>query len=531
LLWFRERSKGRRRRPRVTVAPAASYNCYTMALAPFTADGLVAIPQILAILGLPSNWNPWAVFTGLSYVLALLTVPSVLLQRQGRPQAALSWLLVLFAFPYLGLLLWWAIGRKHLARRKRKQRRAAEKISRRIDLVQSELPSVPKAEWKLMSFEHLPPADREWAFAPTLDNAARLLVDGEETYGAIEKMIREARHHIHLLFYIWQNDATGVRLRDLLIERAKAGIEVRVLLDAVGSYSMSGRAMNPLREAGGKVKTFMPPRFLRMSLELNFRNHRKMALVDGCTAVMGGLNIGDEYLRWRDTALQLRGPVVDQLQEVFAEDWYFAAREDFTGVEYFGGWRDGDGAEVGPPNAMCGLVASGPHTELNLTHEAFFSAIGHAERRVYLTTPYLVPDQVILAALRTAVLRGVDVRILVPWENDEPLVRLASRSYYLELLRYGVRIFEYHGRMMHAKSAAIDDDLSFVGSANMDIRSFRLNFELNCFVKGAVLNRQMTEVFLRDLAHSREVTLEDIEQSSYVARLVEATAHLLSPLL
>lgn len=475
-------------------------------------------------------WSPWLVAA--TYVLALLSIPSVLLARRGRPQAALSWLLLLLLLPVLGLFLWWAIGRKHLVRRRRKRRQAAEQISRRLTELQTELPTPPHADWGLMPIKRLPAEEAEWVFPPTTSNRVHLLVDSNEAYPAVEKMIRDATDHVHVLFYIWEADDTGRRFRDLLIDKARGGVEVRVLLDAVGSQGASGRFMDPLRAAGGEVVAFMPPVVFRRSLELNFRNHRKLVLVDGRRAIIGGLNIGDEYLHgWHDSALQLEGPVVDQLQEVFTDDWHFAKGKEFELAEHFGRWAKFDEEGTGYAPAVCGVVASGPHTELNMMHEAFFMAINAATQRIWLTTPYFIPDLTILAALRTAVFRGVDVRLLVPEQSDNRLVKMASRSYYPELLRSGVRIFEYADGILHAKTAVLDDDMSIVGSANVDIRSFRLNFELNCIVKNVALARRLAELFEQDMGHSREVTCESLERSSYVSRLCEAAAHLMSPLL
>ncbi len=492
------------------------------------------------------EWEPnaWAIFGLVVYLLALLSIPSVLLKRRGRPQAALGWVMVLFFVPGLGLFLWWAIGRRHLVRRRRRRRLAAEKLSLRLTELRAELPAVPEADWDVMPFRCLPSEEAEWAFAPTTGNQVELLVDAEQAYPAIEQMIADATHHIHILFYIWQNDATGRHFRDLLIEKARAGVEVRLLFDAVGGSNVRrGGFMDPLRASGAQVAAFMPPRIFKRSLDLNFRNHRKIVVADGCCAFVGGLNIGDEYREnWHDTGVKLQGPVVDQLQEVFADDWHFATGEDFTQTGYFAGGcgvgdsQPGDGhpsdGQAAPrERAICGIVASGPHSEFNFTREAFFIALNNAKKRIWITTPYFIPDQSIMASIRSAVFRGVDVRMLVPARGDHLLVHLAGRSYYPDLLRSGVRIFEYRGAVLHAKTVVLDDDLSIVGSANMDIRSFRLNFEVNCFVKCGELTAQLAELFERDLGKSRETSLAEVEQTSYVQRLGEAVAHLLSPLL
>lgn len=469
----------------------------------------------------------------IAYLLALLSIPSVLMQRRGRPQAALTWVLLLFLLPYgLGLFFWWAIGRTHLKGRRRKKRQSTRLLLQRLAKYHRKLPHPPDAEWGLLPIERFPREEAEWILTPTADNRVRLLVNAAEAYPAMERIIREAKHHLHLLFYIWQADETGRRFRDLLIEKARQGIKVRLLYDAVGGANVRFGFMDPLIEAGAEVEAFMPPRIFRRSLELNFRNHRKLVIADGEVGMLGGFNVGDEYCHdWRDTAVLLRGPALDQLQEVFADDWYFTTQRDYTSPEYFGRWINDGRAHLDGHDAACGLISSGPQTELNLTHEAFFLAITTAQKRIYLTTPYFVPDATIMHALRSAMFRGVDVRLLVPFKSDAPLVRLAGRSYYPDLLRAGVRIFEYEPMILHSKTGVFDDDLSFIGSANMDIRSFKLNFELSCFLKSRAVCQQMADIFARDVAQSREISLDEVKKNSYFARLSEAAAHLMSPLL
>jgi cardiolipin synthase len=494
--------------------------------------------EVLLMAAADDPWSAWdwlsmgwtLVWRG-SFALALLSVPSVLVQRRGRPQAALGWLLLLVLLPPVGLFFWWAIGRRHLIRRRRKKRRAAAAVSHTMTELRSVLPSPPEADWDFLPIKRLPREEAEWVFCPTTSNYVELLVDAAEAYPAIEQAILEARHHVHLLFYIWRNDATGRHFRDLLAERANEGVQVRLLLDAVGASDVDDRFMSPLIAAGARVRWFQPPRLLQRSLEVNFRNHRKIVVADDRVGILGGLNIGDEYCKeLRDTALRIEGPAVDQLQEVFAEDWYFSSGEDFADTDYFGQWRDSPHPPRGH-GAVCGIVPSGPHTEYNFTHEAFFIALNRAEKRIWITTPYFIPDQTIVAALRTAVFRGVDVRLLVPERSDHLLVDWASRSFYPVLLQAGVRIFHYSDGLMHAKTILLDDDLSIIGSANLDLRSFRLNFEISCFVESTALAGELQAMFERFVADSREISWEEIERASPVYRVLEAAAHLLSPLL
>ncbi len=483
----------------------------------------------------PINW--WLILLGLSYLLAVLSVPSVLLQRRGKPHTAVSWLLILFALPGLGLFLWWAIGRRHLERQRRKRRKAAAQTAFAMTRLRGNIGSELDSVSSLLPIQRMPEEEAEWVFPPTVNNCVRLLIDAAEVYPAMEAAIRAARQHSHIAFYIWNDDATGRYWRDLLIETVRRGVKVRLLLDGLGSrFAVRHKMMQPLIDAGGEVAVFLPLTLFSTRPTINFRNHRKIVVVDGCTGFLGGFNIGDEYKSdWHDLGMQLEGPVIDQLQETFAEDWFFATNREIVAPQIFCQWQTPEGlAKLPAPNdahAVCSLLASGPHTPHNFTHDAMFLAITQAQQRIYITTPYLIPEESTLAALRTAVYRGVDVQVMVPAKNDVRLVQWAGRSYYPDLLGAGIRLFEFEPNILHAKSVIIDDDLSIVGSANIDVRSFRLNFEASCLARSKPLNQRLYDLFLSNLRQSHEVTHDDLRKHSYLAQLGDAAAHLLSPLL
>ncbi len=484
------------------------------------------------IMSTDERLGPWFWGHALGELLGLLSVPSVLLQRRGRPTAALVWIMALVAMPYIGLLMWWLIGRRHLARRRAQHHAASAAVSARLKeraLTQRSV-AVPAG------LPVLPSQAKLGVFPPLPGNFVDILVDGPLVYSALEAMIGRAEHHIHLLFYIWNNDATGRRFRDLLIARARAGVEVRFLYDAVGSPDLDRAFLAPLHAAGVKTGAFLPVRLARR-LTLNFRNHRKIIVVDGREAYTGGVNVGDEYSgEWHDVGMRLHGPVVDQLQQVFADDWLFATGEDIALPAYFGQQSsfEQDHSELPQgedPSALCAIVASGPDQRHNLTHDTFIMAITEARERIWLTTPYFIPGPTLLTALRCAVYRGVDVRLLLPERNDVRIVQLASRSYYPDLLESGIRVFEYQPAVLHAKILVFDRDLAVLGSANLDTRSFQTNFEVSCFIAGRATNTALAHLFERDLAASREVRRGDLSPAKTWDRLVESTAHLLSPLL
>lgn len=475
--------------------------------------------------------SAWEVLLLAAELLALATLPSVLLSRRGEPQAALSWTLALVAVPFLGVIAWWLIGRSHLKRKRGRRWRARWEIRKGFAYHRPEtLASGAQAPFSVI--QRLPEAESAGYYQPVAGNEVTVLTDGRETYDALEQGILGAKHHLHLLFYTFEPDVAGTRFRDLLIQQARKGVKVRLLLDAMGSAKTSTTFLRPLQEAGGEVAFFAPVRFLRRSLSFNFRNHRKILVADSQLAYTGGLNIGDVYTRdWRDAGLLLRGPVACQLQEVFLDDWYFATGKNLADKEHLR-WCDCPAGATGEGgSAVCSIVAGGPDAPHNATHDAFFLALTTAKERVWITTPYFIPDLAIRSALRTAVYRGLDVRLLVPRRSDLPWTRLAGRSFFPGLLRSGVRIWEYQPAILHGKTWVFDRDACAAGSANLDTRSFKLNFEVSCFVRDEATNRRMAELFEADLANSREVTLASVERTSAPQRLVESALHLLAPLL
>src|SRR5688572_5625399 len=451
-------------------------------------------------------------------ILALCSVPSVLLRRRGRPTAALAWLLALFALPALGGLLWWAFGRTHLERKRRRRVRMSLEFNRKKD--------GPMAQPTTAFDRVIPRRAVGISVFPTGGNEVVLLIDGASAYPEMEAAIREARESINVLFYIWQNDATGLRLRDMLVEKAKAGIQVRVLVDAFGSDKVDREFEAPLIEAGAKIAQFFPTPFDALGApRFNFRNHRKILVVDSKVAFTGGMNIGNEYAYdWRDLMVRLRGPAVASLQYIFLDDWYFATGESVEDQPT----QSSEAPVVGDTDMV--VVASGPDSE-HWIHDAYFTAVSRAERRIWIATPYFIPTAALMTALRTAAGRGVEVGLIVPEVTDVWLVKWAARSYYKDLLDAGVHVYEYQGRMLHAKALLVDDDVTSVGTANLDTRSFRLSFEVGCFFASKPLNEQLWKWFQELKAESILVNAAELERAPVARKLLESMAHLLSPLL
>jgi cardiolipin synthase len=360
-----------------------------------------------------------------------------------------------------------------------------------------------------------------------------IYTEGEPKYRAIADAIDAARHHVHLEYYIWENDQIGRRLRDQLIARAKAGIEVRVLVDATGSTRARRPFFRALSEAGASVSWFNPVSLLGIRRRrADFRTHRKIVVCDGRVGFTGGMNVADAETAefagtkaWRDTHMRFEGSAVRVLQRVFAEDWFYATGKDIPPGETYFPMPATSGSEV------VQIVASGPDLDVFAIQKMFFAAINQASSRVWVTTPYFVPDDAILSALVSAAMRGLDVRVIAPQHGDSRLVDLAARSYFPDLLAAGARVFEYLPRFLHAKTFVIDDDVAIIGTANLDNRSFRLDFEVAAVLYGTETNAKLDAAFQADLACCKELERRDWREQPFWTRLGQAGARLLSPLL
>ena len=412
------------------------------------------------------------------WIAYLLLLGGWIVLQKRSPVATLGWLLALGALPYIGFFIYYLFGPQRVERR-----RLNRQASRRA--VESQ-----REDWRQrLEAEALPHASSMGrliygasGYPPTIATAHTLLSGGEATFEAIFAAIGQARRSIHLEYYIYERDDTGTALRDLLVAKAREGVQVRLLVDALGSARVTRRWMRPLIEAGGELAFFHATSLRRFRPVLNMRTHRKIVVVDGAIGLTGGINVTDEQDQRRcrepyhDLHLQIEGPAVYWLEQMFLEDWHYS-----TGQV--------SGASLPPPELPAGgggqvvqIIPAGPDELHAPILRAKITAMEHARERIWLTTPYFVPDEPALFALTSAALRGVDVRILVPRRSDNLLVTLAARSWFGELLRVGVRIWEYGPCMLHSKSLVVDDLYSFVGTDNFDNRSFRLNFEV------AVLN-------------------------------------------
>lgn len=457
----------------------------------------------------------------LGWALYLVGLGVWIVLQKREPVATLSWLVSLAALPYLGFVIYYVFGPQRLVRHRarRDQRRGA--IFKRLAAAD---PSAREL-YKL--------ALRSTGNPPTTACAVRLLIDGSQTYPALLSAIAMARHHVHLEYYIFEPDSAGRAVLQALVERARTGVQVRLLVDAIGSARLRRHHVAELIAAGGEVVWFHPPRLWLPWRRpwVNLRTHRKLVILDGNVGFIGGINITeseDDRLRsdaYRDLHLQVQGDLVRSFQDVFLEDWVYA-----SGQAAFVPLLADAMPTACPGTIHAQLLSSGPDSTWEAIHRMHVSLIHHASRRVWLSTPYFVPGEAARMALTSAALGGLDVRLLVPAVSDSRLVTYCTRSFYDELLQAGVRIYEYGPRMLHTKALLIDDQLALIGSANFDHRSFRLNFEASLLLDDAGTAAQLQQYFETEWAQARRVP--NARKTSLLQdRLPEAFARLLSPLL
>jgi len=460
-------------------------------------------------------------------------VPFVLIRRK-EPSSTIAWILTLVFLPGLGAGLFLLFGRDRV--------RWPAKRKLEIDTIVRAQVAASRDEQAAGGASMLALAspleramfrvgERLSHLRATSGNKVDVLVEGETTYAAIGEAIDGARHHVHAQYYLIRNDATGAWFRDRLVAAAKRGVAVRLLMDGFGCFALGRSWRRPLHRAGVRVAEFLPMRSVLLQ-PVNLRNHRKIVVIDGETAFTGGFNVGDEYKgampgvgEWRDVHMRIEGPAAAELQRVFFQDWAFATNEPIDPRTYFARHVPSRG------DAKIAIVTSGPDTRTEAIHRMFFGAIVGATREVSLTTPYFVPTESLTVAMELAAMRGVDLKLILPGRSNHQVTFHAGRSFYTDLLKAGVDIREYQPGIVHAKTLIADSQIALVGSANMDLRSFRLNFEVHALVHDATTAIRLRETFEDDLARSRRVDLDEWDSRPWSYRVKEGAARLVSPLL
>lgn len=492
---------------------------------------IIALVVALGYYFLNLELNPlqlsWRIVV-IIFMLNIILIATVILLEKRNPYKTIAWLLVFIALPIGGYILYVFFGRNI---RREKILQGIEHYNSCKKMLKSSSPPNLSHSYPLLDSRLFRLMNSSSDLPVCLNNRAKVLTNGPATFREIIKELKKARHHIHMEYYIIRNDKLGKRIRELLIEKALEGVEIRILYDGIGSIQLPSSFFDPLREAGGKISVFLPIKFPFIDYRTNYRNHRKILVIDGKTGFLGGLNIGDEYLGksrnfkfWRDTHLKLEGDAVHALQAIFMQDWMFATGEELECGKYFP-------AHQVESTTLIQVVESGPDSRWHSILHLYVQMASMAERKLYITTPYLIPDESLLTVLKVSALAGVDVRLLVPGIPDKRIVYWASRSYYQELLEAGVRIFEYQRGFIHAKVVQVDNLIASVGTANLDIRSLQLDFEVNALIYDRQIVARLEEDFMRDLKHSTEIKKEEWANRPLLNNLVESAARLLSPLL
>lgn len=467
------------------------------------------------------------------YLLVVIATVFTVLHERRDPVRALSWIAVIVLLPFIGIGLFLFFGQDY-----RKQKIFNRKEIK--DLKQFEHLSYKQLR-EIDSFSNPEVASNREIITLLLNNNKSLLTtnnrlevlnDGQQTFSSLIDALGRAESFIHLEYYIFENDVLGGEIVEILKEKARAGVEVRFIYDDVGSWNLKRRFIKSLREAGVQVHCFMPVVFPWFTSKINYRNHRKIVVIDGNVGFTGGLNIADRYLNgtkhgpWRDTHLKIEGTAVHMLQLTFLTDWYFATGIQLRDKEKYLALR---GGYVGDTAVQ--IATSGPDSDWATIMQAYFAAINKATDHIYISTPYFMPGESLLTALKVAALSGIDVRIMLPSRSDSKIVYWASRSYVAELLEARIKVYLYNEGFNHSKIMTIDNHFSSIGTANMDNRSFEDNFEVTAMIYDHRITNQLEQRFLQDLEGCTKLTKKRWATRSKTDLLKESVARLFSPLL
>lgn len=473
------------------------------------------------------DWK--VILFGVYQVIVILTIIHVVLDNR-QPAKTMAWALVIWFVPVVGIVFYLFFGVNTRKERLISQR-SLDMLSKR-----SMLEFVEQRDLRLPE-EYKPIIDlfvSENFSLPFKGSEVKIHTDGYSFFHALLKEIASAKDHIHLDMYIFEDDALGNMVRDALVAKAREGVEVRLIYDDVGCWNVSNRFFERMREEGIEVAPFLPVRFPSFTSKVNYRNHRKMIVIDGRTGFIGGMNIALRYVKgtksqpWRDTMLQITGSGVYSLQRAFLVDWYFVDRNLISNRKYY----PHPSEESSHNESLLQIVTSGPDTPYPEIMQGYVRMILAAKKYIYIETPYFLPTDPVLFALKTAAAGGVDVRILVPLRSDTKFVEWAGRSYLREMVKAGVSVSYYKTGFLHSKMIVCDDAICSCGSTNVDFRSFENNFELNAFIYDTKVAIAMRDIFLEDTSQSLLFTdVPHRVKPNILKRLVESLVRLMSPLM
>ncbi len=450
----------------------------------------------------------------------------VILLDNRNPVKTIAWILVLIFLPLIGLIFYFFFGRsrrrERIIGRKRYNRLLKNPMTEY--LAQADLPLPNEYARLVRLFQQ---TNQSFPFD---GNQVAVYTTGLSKLQALLRALQKAKHHIHLEYYIFEDDAIGRMVRDVLIAKAAEGVKVRLIYDDVGCWNVPNAFFEKMSESGIEVRSFLKVRFPLFTSRVNYRNHRKIVVIDGCVGFVGGMNLAERYMRgvswgiWRDTHIRLEGRAVHGLQTAFLLDWFFVDQTLITDASYFPRMETSG-------ESLVQIVTSDPVGPWKEIMQGLTMALASARSYFYLQTPYFLPTEQVLAAMQVAALSGVDVRLMLPERTDSRLTHFGSCSYIEDMLRAGVKVYFYRKGFLHSKLMVSDDMLSTVGSTNIDFRSFEHNFEVNAFIYNLSVALEMKEVFLADQRHCRQVLLKSWKRRSWKQKAAESVVRLLSPLL
>lgn len=459
------------------------------------------------------------------YAVTVISIIAVVISENRNPVKSLAWVTVLLLLPMVGIILYIFFGRN--IRTTRKLTRHNRRRLRKRDL--PHVTDIHKIDLTPESKQQIGLAHSLCGSALYGGNDVEVFTSGAAKFDAYKRDLRAAVESINIEYYIFENDKLGNEIADILIDKARAGVVVRVIYDHVGSFKVKNRFFRRMKDAGVQIFPFFEVTFPQLGTRLNWRNHRKITVIDGTIGYMGGMNIADRYIdggkfaSWRDTHVRVTGPVVAALQYAFAVDWYSMGQPLIDEIKACPAPFPGD--------IYAQVVTSGPTSSWSNISLSFHKAISNARQRIYIQTPYFLPTDTLLKDLVTAALAHVDVRIMIPRRSDSFLLNYASSSYITECLRAGVKIYFYDAGMLHSKTILIDDEFVTIGSTNFDFRSFEHNFEGNLFFYSRQFNERMLAIYNKDLESCTRVIPAEWRKRPLMRRALESILRLLSPIL
>ncbi|SDN33970.1 cardiolipin synthase [Alkalicoccus daliensis] len=473
----------------------------------------------------------------LLFIVNIMFAGIIIFIERKDATATWAWVLILFFIPFLGFIIYIFLG-QNLTRRRLFDWEGIQKIGIN-DILTHQIEQIRNPSFSYHDDNIDPYRDLIYMHLInndailTKDNQIQVLSDGKLKFDQLKEDLMAAEDHIHMQYYIFRNDQLGKELIQILAKKAEEGVQVRILYDELGSRKLRRKHFKALTDAGGEVGVFFPSKIALINIRLNYRNHRKLTVIDGKTGYVGGFNVGDEYIGksskfgyWRDTHLRICGNAVDPMQTRFILDWNQASKS-YT-IEYEARYFP---MKESLGTAALQIVSSGPDSEWEQIKNGYIKMISAAEESIYMQTPYFIPDQSLLDALRVASLSGKDVRIMIPKMPDHPFVYWATFSHIGQMLKAGVSVYIYQEGFIHSKSIVVDRKVCTVGTANIDMRSFRLNFEVNAFIYNQETAEQLALDFEQDMIKSDRLTIEQYAKRSKTIRFKESISRLMSPIL